>query len=180
MSEPRRTSEDEAASDAAVRLRTASTADWPLIRRWLGEPGIVRWWGPKATSEAVVLLALGSEHAICRMIEADGADVGYAQALDIASSGEALPAGIEPGTWDIDLFIASPAHRNRGIGARALELIRDEVFSTTLAVAASMLVPVANERAVRACEKAGFRWRGVERDPALGALWVMAAERPRR
>ncbi len=161
-----------------VKLRTATENDWPMIRRWLARPDIVRWWGPKATTEAEVMLALSTEHAICCIIEADGMPVGYAHALDAGLWGEPLPKELPVGSWDIDLFVASPEHRGRGVGALALQLATREVFSTTLAVAACVFVAVANERAVRAYESAGFRWRAVVRDPVKGPEWLMIAERP--
>lgn len=166
----------------AVRLREATDNDWPTIRRWLAQPEVIRWWGPKATSEAEVLLALGTPQALCRIIEAqDEAErwsaVGYAHALDAGLILDPLPADLPAGTWAIDLFVASPAHRGKGVGARALRMMRDEVFGTTLAIAACVIVGVGNEKAVRAYEAAGFTWRSIIRDPVTGPEWVMVAER---
>lgn len=175
---------------ADVRLRPATDGDWGMIRRWLAEPAVIRWWGPKATTEAEVMVAMGSSAALSRIIEVDRKPIGYAHALDAALLGEDLPGGVEVGTWDIDLFVASAEYRGRGVGARALELIRDEVFETTLAPAVSIFVSVGNERAVRAYEKAGFRWRTVVQGVRSGAgtgsgtgavrdpEWLMTAERP--
>ena len=42
--------------------------------------------------------------------------------------GEELPQDLEPGTWDLDLFIASEEHRGKGVGQAALTLLKDEVF----------------------------------------------------
>jgi aminoglycoside 6'-N-acetyltransferase len=161
-----------------VRLRAAAGNDLPLVRSWLARPDIEAWWGPKASTEAEVTLAMGTSHAICRIIEANGAAVGYGHAVDATIWGEDLPDDLEPGTWDLDLFIASEAHRNRGIGARALSLLKAEVFATTLALAVCVFPAIANERAVRAYEKAGFRWRRVWNDPVAGPSWFMLAERP--
>lgn len=168
------------ARSIVVRLRSATAADWSLIRNWLAEPDIIRWWGPKATTEAEVMIALSSPHAICRIIDCEGSPVGYGHALDAGNWGEPLPPGIEPGTWDVDLFVASPAHRGRGVGVRALELLREEIFATTLAPAACVLVAVGNENTVRAYERAGFKWRSVVRDKVKGPEWVMVAERAGR
>jgi aminoglycoside 6'-N-acetyltransferase len=164
----------------AIALRSATEADWPMIRRWLAQPDIVQWWGPKASSEAAVMMAMASAHALCRIIEVDGEAVGYVHALDATLWGEDLPDALEPGTWDIDVFVASHRHRNRGIGMRALQLIKEEVFSSTLAIAVCVFAAVANERAVRAYEKAGFKWKEVWDDPAGGRSWFMTAERPVR
>ena len=161
-----------------VRLRPARENDWGLIRGWLRRPDIQDWWGPLQTTEAEVMLALGSPHALCRLIEADDIAVGYGHAVDATLWGDELPEELAPGTWDIDLFIASEAHRNRGIGAEALRQLRDEVFRTTLAVAVSVFASIANERAVRAYEKAGFQWRSVWRDPVYGPSWFMVSDRP--
>jgi aminoglycoside 6'-N-acetyltransferase len=144
----------------------------------LALPEIQSWWGPLQTIEAEVLTALRSPHAICRIIEADGKPVGYGHAIDATIWGETLPQDLEPGTWDLDLFIADEKHRNKGVGAAALGLLRDEVFATTLAMAVCVFPSIANERAVRAYEKAGFRWKSVWQDPVNGPSWFMVAERP--
>lgn len=168
-----------AGSTSEVRLRPASTADWPLIRRWLARPDIQRWWGPQASAEAEVLMALDSTHAISRIIEVDGTPVGYAHAVDATLWGEALPDDLSPGTWDLDIFIASENHRGKGVGEAALQLLKEEVFSTTLALAVCIFAPIENEAAVRAYERAGFRWRRVWHDPIAGPEWFMVAERPK-
>jgi aminoglycoside 6'-N-acetyltransferase len=170
-----------AAPGTDVRLRAAGLADWPLIRRWLARPDIQRWWGPQASAEAEVLMALGSSHAICRIVEAAGVPIGYAHAVDATLWGDALPDDLQPGTWDLDIFIASESHRGQGIGAAALNLLKQEVFSTTLAVAVCVFASIENEAAVRAYEKAGFRWQRVWHDPAGGTSeWFMVAQRPTR
>ena len=161
-----------------VRLRPATRADWGLIRAWLARPDIEAWWGPVSATEAEVNIALGSGHAICRIIEAKGEPVGYAHAVDAAVWGADLPEDLEPGTWDLDLFIAAEEHRGKGVGPAALALLKDEVFATTLAVAVSVFPSIKNERAVRAYEKAGFRWKRVWHDPYLGPEWFMVARRP--
>lgn len=171
-----------------ARLRAATPADWPLIRRWLGQPEVIRWWGPRATTEAEVMLAMGTPQAICRIIEApsvtpsaqgDWLAVGYAHALDAGLAGPPRLDVVPPGAWQIDAFIASLEHRGRGIGGIVLLLMLDEVFETTLALAAAAFVAVGNEKAVRVYEQAGFTWRAVARDKDRGAAWLMVAERSR-
>lgn len=160
-----------------VNLRKATRADFELIRRWLARPDIQDWWGPMSATEAEVNIALSSAYAICRVIEAKGQPIGYAHAVDATIWGESLPEDLVPGTWDLDLFVADEAHRGRGVGQRALSLLRDEVFATTLAVAVCVFPSVKNERAVRAYEKAGFAWQRVWNDPASGPSWFMICER---
>jgi aminoglycoside 6'-N-acetyltransferase len=165
---------------AALRLRPATPEDRFRIRRWLAEPEVAAWWGNAASAEAEVNLALASEAALCRIIECDGTPVGYAHAVEAGVWGGKRPEELAPGTWDIDLFVASAEHRGRGLGAAALGLLAEEVFAATLAVACAGLVSVRNEAAVRAYERAGFRWRRIWHDPLFGPCWVMLKERPAR
>jgi aminoglycoside 6'-N-acetyltransferase len=163
-----------------VRLRPARRADWDLIRGWLARPDIEAWWGPRSATEAEVNIAINSGHALCRIIEAGGVAVGYAHAVDATMWGDELPQDLAPGTWDLDLFIASEEHRGRGVGQTALSQLKDEVFGTTLATAVCVFPSIRNERAVRAYERAGFRWQRIWNDPHMGPSWFMLAERPRR
>lgn len=166
------------APDATLSLRPASETDWPLLSRWLRQPDIVAWWGPAASTEAEIRIALDTPTAICCIIEWDGAAVGYAHAVDARVWGADLPDDLEPGTWDLDVFIASAVHRGRGMGAAALAELRDEVFATTLALAVAVFPSIENEGAVRDYERAGFRAKRVWRDNAYGPSWFMIAERP--
>lgn len=163
-----------------VSLRPATRADWDLVRAWLARPDIQDWWGPLSATESEVNMALGSQHAICRIILAGSEPVGYAHAVDATLWGDSLPQDLDPGTWDLDLFIASERHRGQGVGQAALALLKEEVFASTLAVAVSVFPSVRNERAVRAYEKAGFRWKSIWHDPQAGPSWFMVAERPHR
>ncbi len=160
-----------------IDLRPATRGDFALIRRWLARPDIQTWWGPVSATEAEVNMALASEHALCRIIEVDGTPVGYAHAVDATLWGESLPDDLEPGTWDLDLFIAAEDQRGRGVGQIALAKLRAEVFATTLAVAVCVFPSIRNERAVRAYEKAGFRWQRVWNDPIAGPSWFMVSRR---
>ncbi len=161
-------------------MRLARRADWDLIRGWLVRDDIQEWWGPASATETEVNMALNSEHGLCRIIEAGGAPVGYAHAVDATIWGEDLPQDLAPGTWDLDLFIASEEHRGKGVGQTALSLLKDEVFASTLAVAVCVFPSIRNERAVRAYEKAGFQWKRIWNDPYMGPSWFMIAERPQR
>ena len=165
-------------SEPGIRLRPAAPEDRFRIRRWLAEPDIQAWWGNAASAEAEINLAMASETALCRIVELAGAPIGYAHAVDAALWGGPRPEEVAPGTWDVDLFIASAEHRGRGLGAVALDLLAEEVFATTLAIACCGLVSIRNETAVRAYERAGFRWRRVWNDPLSGPSWLMLKERP--
>ncbi len=167
-----------AESRSDIRLRPATPEDRFRIRRWLADPEVQTWWGNAASAEAEITLAMSSDASLCRIIACAGEPIGYAHAVEIGVWGEEQPEDVAPGTWDVDLFIASPEHRGQGAGRRALALLVDEVFATRLAVACCAVVSIKNEAAVRAYEKAGFRWLRIWPDPVIGPAWLMLKERP--
>lgn len=166
--------------EPGIHLRPAVPEDRFRIRRWLAEPEVAAWWGSAASAEAEIALAMASETALCRIVLLGEEPIGYAHAVDASLWGGERPAEIEPGTWDVDLFIGSGQHRNRGLGGVALARLVEEVFATTLAIACCGLVSIRNEAAVRAYERAGFAWRRIWNDPLLGPCWLMVKDRPSR
>ncbi|MBX9927214.1 MAG: acetyltransferase [Hyphomicrobiaceae bacterium] len=166
-----------AATDPTVALRPATARDWPHIDRWLTEPEIARWWGSRAAAQAAVIAALDAPMGLASMLTVDGEDAGYAHALETGNGG-GVPgvAGLE-GCYRIDVFVGEKRLRGRGVGVAALKLIVTEVFQTTLAPATISVVSIRNEAAVRAHEKAGFRWVRVVSDPLLGPCWLLRHER---
>ncbi len=163
---------------AEISLRPVKSGDWALIRAWIARPDIQRWWGNAAAAEAEMRLVAESGPSLARLVLVGGQPVGYAHAIDAGHWGNALPEAMPPGTWDADIFIAEPGYRGRGVGEAALNLLTGEVFSTTLAVALSVFVALANEPAIRAYERAGFQWTRVWEDPIFGPSWMMLRHRP--
>lgn len=166
------------ASPEPLVLRAATPADRFLIRRWLTDPEVETWCGSRASAEAEITLAMESPSALCRMVECDGAPVGYAHAVDAGLWDETLPKELPAGCWDIDLFIGSAEHRASGYAEQTLGLLTHEVFATTLAVACCIFVSVKNECAVRAYERAGFRWLCIWHNRTFGPCWVLLKDRP--
>lgn len=146
----------------------------------MARPDVSAALGPPSAAEATIALAMSDPQGLCRIIEHDGRPAGYAQAVDAGLWNEPLPREIAPGTFDVDLFVGAAELRGKGIGRRALDLLAAEVFSTTLALALAVIVPLRHEAAVRVYEKAGFRWRGIWRDPISGICWVLIRDRPQR
>ena len=161
-----------------VALRPATEADWAQICNWLRLPHVQRWWGPASGGEAAVRIVFETPTAVARIVDCDGEQIGYAHAIEATHWGEELPEGMPPGTWDVDLFIASVPHRGRGLGKVILDQLAEEIFSTTMAIALSVFVSVRNEAAVRAYEKAGFKWERVWNDPIDGPCWMLLRHRP--
>jgi aminoglycoside 6'-N-acetyltransferase len=167
-------------SGPSLRLRPATPEDRFLIRRWLSDPAVQLPWDSAAGAQAEVTLAMDSTAALPRMVERDGSPIGYAHAVEIGLWSDPRPQEVSAGTWDVRYFIVPGADDPVQIGGAVLELLCDEVFATTLAVACSSVVSITNEPAARACERAGFRWLRVLNDPTAGPSWLMLRERPIR
>jgi RimJ/RimL family protein N-acetyltransferase len=164
-------------ADAALSIRPFAAGDRFMLNRWLSEPHVADWFGSRSIAEAETALAQSSPSALVRAITLDGRPIGYLHAFDTALLGGARAASLRDGVYVMTAIIGVTDARGKGYGAAALAKTRDELFTTTLAPAAAVLVPLAHERAVRALEQCGFVWREVWRDAALGACWVMTAER---
>lgn len=163
---------------SGIRLRPVTPEDRFLIRRWLSDPQVQSWWGTAASAEAEITLALASAAAMPRIIERDGAAIGYAHAVEAGLRAAESPEGVPAGAWDVDYFVTPVVGDSAEVGSAVLALLTEEVFATTLAVACSGLVSIRNEAAARAYERAGFRWLQVLQDPLLGPSWLMLKERP--
>ena len=157
---------------SALQLRGLTEGDRFRVRRWLSEPHVIQWWGSRAAADAAIAMAEASHTALARMIELNGEAIGYAHALDLTDAH--LPAAV----WQADVFIGAAPHRGQGIGALALAALRDELFAATLAQGLAVRVSIRNERAVRAIERAGFKWHVVISDSQLGPCWLLLAARP--
>jgi RimJ/RimL family protein N-acetyltransferase len=164
-------------SHPSITLRTPSSADWDRVRAWLRQPEIQAWWGGLNAAEAEIAIAAESTSALCRMILAGDIPIGYGQAIDADLVASAHTANLPVGAYVAALFIADPAYRRRGAGEAALDALTRDVFSSTLAIACATVVPVRYEPAVRAAERAGYRWIGVSDDAASGQSWLMIRER---
>jgi aminoglycoside 6'-N-acetyltransferase len=162
---------------SAISLRAVDPEDWDQVRAWLQQAEIQAWWGGLAAAEAEIAIASESPSAICRLILVDGTPIGYGHALDADIVRGGSSGDIPVGAYIVSLFIADPAHRRRGAGETALAALTQEVFATTLAPAAVTLVPVRYEAAVRAAERARYRWVGVLDDSTSGRSWLMMRDR---
>lgn len=160
-----------------LHLRPVTPGDWPLLMNWLRDPDVQRWWGRPSAVEAEIRLVLETPSAVGRIIEVNEKPVGYTHAIDATHWGEQLPDVLPEWTWDVDIVIAEHGFRGRNVGEAALDQLASEVFGSTFAMALSVFVSVRNEAAVRAYERAGFKWVTVWEDPVAGPQWLMIRER---
>lgn len=109
----------------------------------------------------------GAEDATPFVICCGGAPIGYIQAYAVRPGAWGL-GGVEGGVG-LDLFIGEPPLVHRGLGPEVLRQFIGEIVFHDPVVRACFIDPVPrNHVAIRAFEKAGFRYLGDAVDPETG------------
>jgi len=135
-------------------FRPMTADDLPLVRQWLGEPHVVRWWGQPDQQFDLVKGDL-DEPAMDQFIVARDARLfGYLQCYDPACWDSRL--GPQPvGTRGIDQFIGEADMLDCGHGSVFIRTFVDRLLTDGTPRVVTDPDP-ANARAIRAYEKAGF------------------------
>ncbi len=136
-----------------VRLRAVTPADHARLEAILAEPTVARWW--TAASEAGAAAdRLAGDDAMHLVIEHDGAVVGSIQVE------EELDPDYEYAS--IDLFLAGTA-QGRGLGPDAIRTVARYLIDERGHHRLTIDPNLANEQAIRAYAKVGFKPVGVMR-----------------
>jgi aminoglycoside 6'-N-acetyltransferase len=150
-----------------VTFRPLTRDDFPLLARWLADPGVHRWWF-QGDDDAALERDFGpqidgTEPGEDLVVELDTRPVGLLQrsrihdfAEDVAAL-EPIVGSVPQTAWCLDYLIGADADRGRGLGPHMLDAAVDDTFAR-YPEATEILVPVvaANRASWRALEKAGF------------------------
>src|SRR5215471_6042242 len=135
-------------------FRAMSTADLPLIRRWLETPEVERWWGNPDQQYELVKGDLDHPDMDQYIVCCNGRAFGYIQTYALSTWN--LGFGAHPATTrGIDQFIGEPDMIGHGHGSNFIRKFVDELLQKGIPRVVTDPDP-ANGRAVRAYEKAGF------------------------
>jgi aminoglycoside 6'-N-acetyltransferase len=141
-----------------VALRPLVADDLAAVYAALQEREVARWWGV-FDAEKVREELLDASDTTAFAIEVDGALAGV-----VTASEEVDPDYRHAG---IDIFLAE-AYQDRGYGSEAIRVLARHLFEERGHHRLTIDPAVANERAIRAYERVGFRPVGVMRDYERG------------
>ena len=148
---------DDFASELTVsprlRLRAATPADRPRLDVILGEPSVARWWTAASEAGAAADWLAGDE-AIHFVIEDGGEVIGSIQVEEEPDPDYEYAS--------IDLFLSSAA-QGHGLGPEVIRTIARYLLDVRGHHRLTIDPNVANERAIWAYTKVGFRPVGVMR-----------------
>jgi aminoglycoside 6'-N-acetyltransferase len=147
-----------------VRLRPLTPADREAIAAILAEPEVARWWVHDSHATTLAGLFDDDESEVRLAIDVDGAVAGVIQFSEENEPDYRHAA--------IDLFVGA-AWQGRGIGPEAIRLVAVYLFEERGHHRITIDPATANERAIRAYEKCGFRRVGVMRryERATDGTW---------
>ncbi|GLY32903.1 GNAT family N-acetyltransferase [Kineosporia sp. NBRC 101731] len=149
-----------------ITWRRVTEDDFPLLRAWLAEPLVKRWWNHETTAEAVErdfgASARGEEPNQDWLALLDHDPFGLIQRSAFADYPEyrdplARITQVPPGAMSLDYFVATSTLRGQGLGVRMISSMVAKTWADHPG-APCIIVPVAagNRRSWRALEKSGF------------------------
>jgi aminoglycoside 6'-N-acetyltransferase len=141
-----------------VRLRLLGPEDRAALVAILALPGVARWWSPGGPEEAVKYLY--EPGPVGYGIEVEGEVVGAISYEEVVAP-DYEAAGI-------DIFLGDP-HQGRGLGPDAIRALARYLLEVRGHHRLTIDPAVANEAAIRAYAKVGFRRVGIARSYERGA-----------
>jgi aminoglycoside 6'-N-acetyltransferase len=140
-----------------------TSADLPLIRRWLETPHVSQWWHDPAEQFELVSGDLDHPDMAQYIVTSDRRPFAYLQCYNL--SGWNTGFGPQPwGTRGLDQFIGEADMLGRGHGSAFIRFFTERLLAKGTPRVVIDPDP-ANARAIRAYEKAGFSKDGVVATP---------------
>jgi aminoglycoside 6'-N-acetyltransferase len=151
-----------------ISFRKLQETDLPLIHRWLNTPHVSQWWdidGKRNPDYEEVIRHFmpriqGKDPITSYVISYDDKSIGYIQIAkvdDYPAYAKALE--MERNTAVVDIFIGEEGFLYRGLGSAIIRKFLRDVAFTVYQVDRCIIDPEPeNKIAIRAYEKAGFRY----------------------
>ncbi|KQS87457.1 MULTISPECIES: GNAT family N-acetyltransferase [unclassified Rhizobium] len=162
--------------DPRYHFRDVRREDFPMLGRWLTEPHVAKWWGEADEELEGIESAMTSVETRALIVELDGRPIAYLQSYDPHLEPGHPYQDQPPGTLGVDISIGDPVLIGKGHGSAIIRQFCAGLF----AGGASRIVidpDPDNAQAIRAYEKAGFRF--LERRQSIyGPAHFMALDKP--
>jgi RimJ/RimL family protein N-acetyltransferase len=136
-----------------IGFRKLERRDLPLMHRWLNTPHVAQWWPDEALALDQIVARYtpridGLEDVRCFVIAHGDTPIGYIQV-----------SPVDERSVGIDLLIGEVEFYHRGLGASIIRKFLGRVVFADPAIENCVIDPtVSNRGAIRAYEKAGFRY----------------------
>jgi len=151
---------------ALISFRRLALRDLPLLHRWLNTDHVAQWYGAghvrypayERVVERYAPRIRGEEPVDSYVIVYAGAPIGYIQTYRVADYPEDRWQ-VESGAAAIDLLIGEVEFLHRGLGTHIIRrFLAEIVFGQSDATCCIIGPEPENAAAIRAYEKAGFRY----------------------
>jgi aminoglycoside 6'-N-acetyltransferase len=144
-----------------LTLRPITEADLDLVRGWLNEPHVARWWLTRTSVDEelddIRTAITGAEPFEVLLAELDGRPVGWCQWYRWWDSpDEAAELGVGPDDLGIDYGVGDPTAIGRGVGTAMIAALVRHIRDTTESGAIVVEPDAANRASRRVLEKNGF------------------------
>jgi RimJ/RimL family protein N-acetyltransferase len=154
---------------ASITFRLLQEKDLPMMHRWLNTPHISQWWSLGGSHHPTLAEVENkytpritkNENVDCYLIIYEGKPIGMIQSYNLDNEPEEKENfGVEGRCTGIDLFIGEEDHVHRGLGSSIIRgFLKDIVFLDPTVEWAVIDPYTDNKTAIRAYEKAGFKYQ---------------------
>lgn len=147
-----------------VSFRPLREEDLPRLVGWMNTPHVLEWWDKDMTLERVrakyLPLIRGEEPTWGFLIRYEERPIGYIQHYRVADHPEYASAlALGEDAVAVDLYIGDEDLVHRGLGAPIVRRFFLEVALPAHGLEVAVICPsIRNRAAIRAYEKAGFRY----------------------
>jgi aminoglycoside 6'-N-acetyltransferase len=152
-------------------FRQMTTADLPLLRRWLKTPEVVRWWGQPDEQYALVGGDLDHPDMDQFIVAIGDRPFGYIQCYALSAWNQGFGEQ-PPRTRGIDQFIGEPDMIGSGHGSSFIRKFVEHLLASGIPRVVTDPDP-DNGRAVRAYARAGFQSERIVDTPDGPALLMV-------